>query len=451
MGELMRDDRSADQIRRDIEGTRSDLHATIDALERRLSVGQVVDELWNRVGGRRSIGSAASGLGDSLREHPVPLALMGLGVAWLAVERSTAGRSRKTNGETWDRWDREYVGAGTYAPAEGRVGPYGPDAIHGEGFPSHEQGMLSSHEHEHEESGPGLGERASSAVGKAKSKVSDAMETVKEKASDVADTGKRKTRDARERAAASAEGVRERMSREGEGFRARAGDRLEEGRDRMRHGVRAGSDRVRRGFRDALEEQPLAMGAVAFGLGLASGLSVPTTRFEDRTMGEASDQVTKQAKRAARETVEDVKDVAGAAASAAREEADRRHPVGEIVDSGKSIAREAKRAAEERAREKDLDSEGMKDRLGEVGERMRDTRGEGRTSSSEPTRESSGGETRSSSEHEGSRQGQSRPGDGHARRSDSQARPGESWTEPGSPPHESRSRPEQGGEPGKRR
>lgn len=441
MGELMRDDRSADQIRRDIEGTRSDLHATIDALERRLSVGQVVDELWNRVGGRRSIGSAASGIGDSLREHPVPLALMGLGVAWLAVERSTAGRSRKTNGETWDRRDREYVGAGTYAPAEGRVGPYGSDAIHGEGFPAHEQGMLSSHEDE--ESGPGLGERASSAVGKAKSKVSDAMETVKEKASDVADTGRRRTRDARERAAASAEGVRERMSREGEGFRARAGDRFEEGRDRMRHGVRAGSDRVRRGFRDALEEQPLAMGAVAFGLGLASGLSVPTTRFEDRTMGETSDQVTKQAKRAARETVEDVKDVAGAAASAAREEADRRHPVGEIVDSGKSIAREAKQAAKGRAQEKDLDSEGMKDRLGEVGERVRDTRGESRaSSSSEPTRQSSDGETRSSSEHGG--QGPSRQGDGHARRSDSQVRPGESWTEPESPPHE-------GGEPGERR
>ena len=53
------DDRSADQIRRDIEGTRADMHETVEALERKLSVGQLVDEVWGRMGGGRSAVAAA--------------------------------------------------------------------------------------------------------------------------------------------------------------------------------------------------------------------------------------------------------------------------------------------------------------------------------------------------------------------------------------------------------
>src|SRR5690606_28580138 len=82
--------RSPDEIRSEIERTRSELHETVDALERRLSPGELFEELWNRVRG------SGTGAGDVVRDHPVPLALMGLGLGWLAVEKATGGRESES-------------------------------------------------------------------------------------------------------------------------------------------------------------------------------------------------------------------------------------------------------------------------------------------------------------------------------------------------------------------
>jgi hypothetical protein len=69
---------------------------------------------------------------------------------------------------------------------------------------------------------------------------------------------------------------------------------------RLGHGVRGTYE----GARHAYEEAPLAMGALAFSLGVASGLAAPTTRTEDELMGGASDAVKERAKRTAKEVVE---------------------------------------------------------------------------------------------------------------------------------------------------
>ena len=74
------DNRSSDEIQQDIEATRADLDRTISAIEEKLTPGQVVDEMFGYFRNRPGSG------GDLvywLRENPVPVILIGIGLAWL--------------------------------------------------------------------------------------------------------------------------------------------------------------------------------------------------------------------------------------------------------------------------------------------------------------------------------------------------------------------------------
>jgi gas vesicle protein len=60
-----------------------------------------------------------------------------------------------------------------------------------------------------------------------------------------------------------------------------------------------------------IEENPLAVGAVALALGAAVGMSIPSTRFEGQLMGETRNNLMQKAEETARETIDKVKNVAG--------------------------------------------------------------------------------------------------------------------------------------------
>lgn len=60
-----------------------------------------------------------------------------------------------------------------------------------------------------------------------------------------------------------------------------------------------------------IEENPLAVGAVALALGAAVGMSLPSTHFEGELMGETRDNLMQKAQDTARDTIEKVKNVAG--------------------------------------------------------------------------------------------------------------------------------------------
>ena len=87
------DHRSADEIRREIERNRRELDVLADALESKLSPRTIADDLWGNFKDR--FGETGASFLNEVREHPVPLALIGAGIAWFAIE-STTGRSLKT-------------------------------------------------------------------------------------------------------------------------------------------------------------------------------------------------------------------------------------------------------------------------------------------------------------------------------------------------------------------
>ena len=302
--------RSPDEIRRDIERTRAGMHETVEALEQRLSPGELFEEVWGRM---RSGGGSA---GDVVKDHPVPLALMGLGLGWLAVEKATSSRG--------DQLRRQYgdVETDSIGRAEGRVGPYRGDEITGTTF---------------------VDDRGGSGV---TDKLGSAVSGLKEKAGSVL------------------AGAKDSVAHAGDGVGERASHLKDEAGEKAR--------RARSGLERFSQEQPMVMGAIAFGLGLAAGLAAPSTHLEEELLGEKAARVKQSAKSGlhevkddARELVEEVKDVAGEALRVGRDSA-REHANESLAMRAAHAIDSAKEAAGEAARREGLDPAGLKERVRET-------------------------------------------------------------------------------------
>lgn len=95
------DTRSPEQIQRDIQQTRTEMSETLDAIRDKFSPGELLDQALryfksSNSGDRTGVGEAASqwasSLGDTVKQNPVPVALIGAGLAWLMM----GGGSRRT-------------------------------------------------------------------------------------------------------------------------------------------------------------------------------------------------------------------------------------------------------------------------------------------------------------------------------------------------------------------
>jgi hypothetical protein len=288
-------ERSSEEIRRDLETTRAEMDDTVDALQRKLSPGQLVDDLWGRL---KRNGGVGSNVGDLIRDHPVPIALMALGLGWLAIERATASRSPR---EPWHDADTE-------ADRE---------------LETREPGRLSR-----------LKDKAAGAVERVKESASHAAETVRSKAGELT----HRARDA--------------TSQGGEA----ASSRMREMRERMAEGTRRRREQVERGMSNMIEDHPLALGAMAFGAGLAVGVSVPSSRFEDQLMGDTSDALKSEVRDVTRRTKAVVQETAGAVADEVRRP---EGGVGERVERG---IEQGRRTAERAAREQGVTPDALKQR-----------------------------------------------------------------------------------------
>jgi hypothetical protein len=81
-----------DAIEREIEDTRHRIDTTLSELGERLSPGQLLDQALVHLRGASAPRRFASNLGRSVQDHPLPVVLVGIGLAWLAFgERSHEG------------------------------------------------------------------------------------------------------------------------------------------------------------------------------------------------------------------------------------------------------------------------------------------------------------------------------------------------------------------------
>jgi ElaB/YqjD/DUF883 family membrane-anchored ribosome-binding protein len=262
---------SAAEIEREVNASRARVEQTLDQIQDRLSPGQMIDQAvsYFRDGGG---GEFTRNLGDSVKQNPMPVALIALGVGWMML---AGQQSRRHDDPDPMDWDDDLDDAGPYQVglAEG----YSPYQGPGTGDDS---GGVS-----------GLGERLKETGRDAK----DSLDGLGEQPREMGDE------------------ARERLARAGRD----AAGRARQVRDRTRHHGR----RVKQSVLQTVNEQPLLLGAIGLAIGAALGAAVPPTETEDRLMGETRDEALRRAKEVGLEQAEKARDAAGAIVGAAREEA----------------------------------------------------------------------------------------------------------------------------------
>ena len=318
------------EIRSEIDRTRSDMDETFAALDAKMTPKEIGLELWNLFKGGSSTG--ASKLWQVAREHPMPAAVVGLGLGWLLVE--TSGKSDKA--DAYDgRYRGEYRGVNSGAYGYGRTsyrqGYAGTSAYSGSGY---EAGYESDNE------GSGVlsaaGDKVKDLAGSAK----DALSSATGKVGDAADWTK-------EHASELGHEVADRASSMGHEVAHRASALRGQAKQKARS--------ARLGFWQTMEENPLMVGAAVLALGVIAGLAVPSTDKEDELMGETRDRLLDDVKEAGQQALDKGKHVAEAVVDKVKEEAQHQGLTAEnVVDKVKTVAWEATNTVKEEAKRQNL-------------------------------------------------------------------------------------------------
>jgi ElaB/YqjD/DUF883 family membrane-anchored ribosome-binding protein len=269
--------KSAAQLEAEVQAQRARVEGMLDELQGRLSPGQLVDQAlaYARNGGGADF---VRNLGRATRDHPLPLALMGVSLAWLMA---TSARPR---GPRWP------------ADEEPWLEPSERDAY----------GLLEGEK----DFAVGDGERR---LGAAASEIGD---IVTHAAAEVGDAARRTGQAAREAARRTGRAARSSARRTGDAARSTADAAARYGRQ------------ARHGLAQMLDEQPLVLGAIGVAIGAALGALLRPTTSEDAWLGEASDAVRRRAGEVAKDEAGKLRSVADAAVEAAAEQA-RRNGLGE--------------------------------------------------------------------------------------------------------------------------
>lgn len=264
--------KSPDEIEEDISETRAELGVILDELERKLSPRHLLERGVDMLKDSMS-GDGSSKIGDRLRSNPVPLALIGIGLGWMLMSSTGAGRGRlgEYGGALRERVSdaaqniRERAGELAEQVRDKIPGMAGSSGGSASGpYPTESSGYAYARQ----KSGDTMG-RAQGTVAAARDTVQDTMRRAQERASDYA---------------------------------GQAGDQLYQARDR---------------FTELVEEHPIAAGALGFLAGTLIALALPRTEIEERLVEPVGEQIRGQAASVGREAVDRAHDVAGRTVDAA--------------------------------------------------------------------------------------------------------------------------------------
>lgn len=250
-----------ERTRAEIERTRAGMSETVDAIQVRLSPENIKEQAKDRVK-EATVGKAkdaGNSVVETIKENPLPAALTGLGIGWILAK----ARQRSTAPPLHIR---EYEAAGAY-PTTYDQPPYADDYT-------------------------AEGSTTGGVVGRTRDKVGETTSRVQDRAGQAAN----RASDAVSNAGSATKNLGER--------------------------TRQGAQRASAGFGRMVQDNPLAVGALAAGVGAAVGLAIPETSKEHEVMGEARDTLVNQAQEKVQETQEKVQQVAQEAQSAAKNEAE---------------------------------------------------------------------------------------------------------------------------------
>ncbi|MBW4709527.1 DUF3618 domain-containing protein [Roseobacter sp. YSTF-M11] len=293
--------RSPQEIEREIEEQRSDLTSNLEDLQDKFSIDTLVRQIGDQF--REHGGDMGRSISNQVKANPIPLALTGIGLAWLMFGGSQQPQLRHRAADDFDD-DR-------YSPAERDVRHSGvergmpdtPPATHGTRSASV---PAWARDHDYGDS-PSVGDRLSSGAEAVKNKAADGAQSVKgglasaasalgDAASSAKSTVGTATQSAKQGLATArnriAEGT-ETLSEEGRKRVIAARQKAVEMRRSAARSMHQGTDAAA----DFYDQQPLVVGALALAVGAALGGALPRTKAENDLMGTQSDSLFDEAER----------------------------------------------------------------------------------------------------------------------------------------------------------
>jgi len=286
-------DEEEQQLRASIEHTRADMSETIDELQERLKPANVKERMKERLVEKVQIAKETimdatlgkvedmaermsdtvyetrRGIVDMVKTNPIPSAMVGVGLAWLWMNRRDTG----SNDDAWSR--RQRGGSRTSYSMSGGQGRWSSSRS-GSGF---------------EDEGDDFYTRSQSFAGRGEGAITGAAGQAGDTASTIASKARETMHGVTDKAQQTAGYVAERAQN-------------------VARGAQNQARRVEETFVRKLNDAPLAVAAAALALGTAVGLAVPRTRMEDEWMGDARDTLMDKAQSVASNTLDKVGEVA---------------------------------------------------------------------------------------------------------------------------------------------
>ena len=374
--------RSPKEIEREIEEQRSDLTSNLEDLQDKFSIGTVVRQVGDQF--REHGGDMGRSISNQVKANPIPLALTGIGLAWLMFGHSQQPQQRQRVSDDFDD-DRYSSSERDFRRSREERGlPYTPPTTYAANRAATEPSWARDDD---DDGGPSVRDRLAHGAESMKRTAADGAQSVKHTAesgaqsvkdglasagSTVADT----TSAARSRVGDAAQSAKQGLSNAGSRIAEGTETLTEEGRKRviaarqkaveMRRSAARSMSQGKDAAADFYDQQPLVVGALALAVGAALGGALPRTKTEDDLMGAQSDDLFDQAERIFEEekakamsvadnVKEEVKDIA----AETKADLDSGAPgdksaVDAIGDKAKSAAERVAEKAKSEAQAKDL-------------------------------------------------------------------------------------------------
>ncbi len=288
---------SSAQLEREAEQARSQLAQTLDELRERMTPGHLVDQVVDYAkdsGG----GHFVRNLGRQTTANPLPVALIGAGVAWLMLSNGRQpANSASINRAAETAIDKARQ---SMTDASTKVGSFSEQV----GSQARDFGKETS-------------DRVSDWAPDTGVRVTDARERFREMADSARSRAEQSAQDA-SRANQAASSVSDSASSAYEtakshmaGVYDAAADNTKQAASQMSNTVARFGQRTAGAGKDFVQfckSQPLVLAGIGMALGAILGALIPATETEDQLMGETSDQLKDQAREAANDQYDKAKD-----------------------------------------------------------------------------------------------------------------------------------------------
>lgn len=271
-------EKSSADIQLEIDADRQRIEDRIDAIQQRMSPGQLVDEVLAYAKGSGG-GEYVSNLGKALKANPLPVALIGVSLTWLMAKQGSGSMTPASDKASLQRYPL-YSARGAIR----RLGP--PEDIDGARYSHFTDDTGQRFKALTDDAGRRAGNFVD-ATGQAYRGFADVtgkqITQIADEAGSLLDASSGWASETWQQLKDTASNIGQKVSdaaNSASGSASTAGSTLMDQSTRL-------NEAILKQFRD----QPLVGGALAFAVGAAIGAALPHTDQEDQALGEVSDSV----------------------------------------------------------------------------------------------------------------------------------------------------------------